>query len=310
MPLMPLNRLASSVPITHENRVSGQAACSVRTTGSVWQQSPIADSRMIQTVAGGVATKDTVTSVECVRSGATLIVHESAQIPEIVDHHFDPAWWRDQGAQIGTAKGRGQVYFVRARDHVWALRHYRRGGLMARFLVDSYWWQGLEQTRPWREWHLLRALHSQGFPVPVPVAARVIRHGLFYRGDLITRRIEGAVTLAQVLEEQPLARGAWQRIGRLLGHFHQAGLRHDDINVSNILMDAESGFHLIDFDKAFLTAPGAWRAQNLARFERSLLKQVKRNPRFAFDPAAWNALLNGYADLDDSRGRSAKPEFA
>lgn len=162
---------------------------------------------------------------------------------------------------------------------------------MRRVVADSYFWSGLERTRPWREWHVLRKLRALGLPVPEPVAARVTRRGLMYRGDLITRRIDGATTLAQVLQKRPLAREDWGRIGALLRQFQDVGLRHDDINASNILLDGEGAFHLIDFDKACLVAPGAWCLHNLARLKRSLQKHLDRNPRFAFDRAAWEAVL-------------------
>jgi 3-deoxy-D-manno-octulosonic acid kinase len=226
--------------------------------------------------------------------GATQFLCDAARRAELTGDHFDPAWWRRRGAEVGVASGRGQVYFVRAGNEVWALRHYRRGGWIARFVADSYLWSGVRRTRPWREWHVLRRLRELGLPVPEPVAARVTRHGVVYCGDLITRRIEGATTLAQVLQTRSLGRDDWGRIGGLLRRFRDAGLRHDDINASNILIDAAGAFHLVDFDKACLTAPGAWCRRNLARLRRSLQKHLERNPRFAFDVGAWEAVLECY----------------
>jgi len=37
------------------NRVFGQASCNVRSSGTTWQVSPIADRRSKQTLSGGVA---------------------------------------------------------------------------------------------------------------------------------------------------------------------------------------------------------------------------------------------------------------
>ena len=52
---------------------------------------------------------------------------------------FDPAHWQAQGALETTRGGRGTVAFVRASpDQRWVLRHYRRGGLMARVSDDLY----------------------------------------------------------------------------------------------------------------------------------------------------------------------------
>jgi 3-deoxy-D-manno-octulosonic acid kinase len=227
---------------------------------------------------------------------AHLLCDES-QTPEISSHHFEPDWWRARDAVIATAAGRGPVCFVQAGAEVWVLRHYRRGGWAARFSRDRYLWTGLAATRPWREWRLTRRLRELGLPVPVAVAARVIRHGLTWSGDLITRRIDNTETLAAILRERALPAADWRHLGGMLRRFHDAGVRHDDINVSNILRSTGDGaFHMIDFDKAALAAPGAWRERNLARFRRSLDKQRRLAPSFAFTDADWSALLSGYQE--------------
>ena len=53
------------------------------------------------------------------------------------------------------------------------------------------------ETRSFAEWYLTYHLHRAGLPVPAPIAARYVRHGLFYRADLITQRIENSESLAQ-----------------------------------------------------------------------------------------------------------------
>jgi len=262
----------------------------------------------MHTEAGGCETKATPASVSSHRVGATQFLRDASRHADLTHHHFDPAWWRSQGAEVGVASGRGQVYFVRAGQEVWALRHYRRGGWMARFVADSYLWCGWERTRPWREWHVLKKLRALGLPVPEPVGARVIRHGAVYRGDLITSRIEDTVTLAHTLQRRSLGLDDWGRIGFLLRRFQDAGLRHDDINASNILLDASGSFHLIDFDKATFAAPGAWCRQNLARFQRSLQKHLDRNSQFCFDAVAWDAVLERYGapSGESLRGKAAR----
>jgi 3-deoxy-D-manno-octulosonic acid kinase len=211
--------------------------------------------------------------------------------------HFEPLWWRDRGAVVGEAQGRGAALIVRALDGAgsWVLRHYRRGGWVARLTPDRYVWTGLEQTRAWREWRLTARLRELGLPVPEPIAARVIRRGRVYTADLITRLIPEAETLAAILRSRALPAAAWSRLGAMLRRLHEAGVRHDDINVSNILLRADGSFHMIDFDRAAIVAPGAWRERNLARFHRSLEKHRRLAAgNFAFTPADWNALRSGY----------------
>ncbi len=226
----------------------------------------------------------------------SIILHARAAAGAIRDEHFDPAWWRERGGVVGEAPGRGAVVFVLHAGETWALRHFYRGGWMARLSPDRYLWLGRERTRMWREWRMLAELRRRGLPVPEPVAARLTRSGLLYRGDLITRLIEGAETLARIIETRALAPEEWRAVGALLARFHTHGVRHDDINIRNVLRDQAGRFSLIDFDKARFAPPGEWRERNLARFHRSLEKLRASAPQVRFEPGDWRALREGYAE--------------
>jgi 3-deoxy-D-manno-octulosonic acid kinase len=209
---------------------------------------------------------------------------------------FDPEWWRARDALLGSARGRGQAVFVRHGESELVLRHYRRGGLPARLSRDRFVWTGLKATRAWREWRLTAELYGRGLPVPRPVAARVVRHGLFYTADIITRRIPAARSLAERLSAGPLPPLSWEAIGRSLRRFHENGLDHADLNAHNILLDETGGVFLIDFDRGRLRpAQRAWQQRNLARLKRSLEKLRRLVPGFAFGDDAWAGLLAGYA---------------
>jgi len=191
--------------------------------------------------------------------------------------------------------GRGSVCFFHWQSGAYVLRHYRRGGLMAKLFGDRYFFSGLARSRAWREWHLLWELRQQGLPVPKPLAARVVRRGLFYRADLITVQIEGAQSLGERLLLEPLSECLWQRIGVVIRRFHQAGVYHADLNLNNILLDEQDDIHLLDFDKGRRGKKDpAWMQANLARLLRSLRKQQSAQPDGYFDEADWQALLKGY----------------
>lgn len=188
---------------------------------------------------------------------------------------FAPATWRRRGLVTGEAPGRGSSLFIRPEegsDEQWALRPYRRGGLVARLSEARYLWLGAERTRAFREMRLTARLFSQGLPVPRPVAACVTRHGLTYEAALITRRIAGATALAARLEHGTGGPALLQRVGAMIRRFHDAGLDHVDLNARNILIDQGDTPWLIDLDRCRLRAPGRWRRANLARLERSLAK--------------------------------------
>ena len=228
-------------------------------------------------------------------SDGAAILYDADQIGKIDSAFFEPETWRRHGALSGEARGRGAAWFVQHEGRALVLRHYRRGGLLGPWLGDRYFWLGLARTRAFREWHLLAQLYRRGLPVPLPVAAQVRRRGLCYRADLVTRRLEGAESLAQRLTRETLGRARWRAVGTCLRRFHDVGAWHADLNAHNVLLVADE-VYLIDFDRGRLRDPGAWRARNLARLKRSLDKLAGERPGFHFNAPAWTALLAGYSD--------------
>ncbi len=228
------------------------------------------------------------------RDAGAHILYDGGRIDHPTSDLFEPSWWRERSALAGQADGRGATWFVRHQQAQWALRHYRRGGLVAKLVTDRYLWLGLQRTRAWREWHLTAELHRRGLPVPAPVAARVIRRGLWYEADLITERIMQARPLSQCLCSGALTRDSWRRLGECLARFHAAGLDHADLNAHNILFTQDGRFWLIDFDRGRLRPAGAWRQANLRRLQRSLRKLRLASPRFFWQESDWAALCEGY----------------
>ena len=207
---------------------------------------------------------------------------------------FDPAHWQAKGALEGARGGRGTVAFVRsATGQRWVLRHYRRGGLIARLIDDQYLWTGADRTRSFREWRLLRQLRAWGLPVPQPVAARYRRAGLFYRADLITAELPSRLTLAQAVQAGPLAADAWRAVGACVGALHARGVQHADLNAHNLLLGAGNAVYVLDFDRGRIRGRGAWEQAVLERLQRSLRKVTADSPPDRFGHAQWQALLDG-----------------
>lgn len=177
------------------------------------------------------------------------------------------------------------------------LRHYYRGGLFGKLIHDSYWYSGLENTRAYRELDLLQQLRALGLHAPIPTAARITRSGLFYRADIIIEKIPGATDAFHQLLEAPLSESVWQSIGRCIRSFHNHRVYHSDLNIHNIMIDDKGAIWLIDFDKGEIREPGKnedWKAANLARLKRSLLKEQVKHPQFHWQEDQWQWLLQGY----------------
>lgn len=226
------------------------------------------------------------------RTGKTAILYDEGSVcdadmaPQLGPPLLDPDHWRQRGRVVGEAPGRGSSLFLDAGNEQWVLRPYRRGGLVARLSEARYLWLGLERTRAFRELRLTAWLHERGLPVPRPVAAGVIRHGVSYEAALLTVRIPGARALAERLEEGHADASLLRAVGTTLRRFHAAGLDHVDLNARNLLIDEEDSVWLIDLDRCRLRTGERHVPRNLARLARSLGK-------FGH-PRAMDAILEGH----------------
>ena len=207
---------------------------------------------------------------------------------------FDAEFWRLRGELIDVTGGRGSAWFVASGVRQWALRHYRRGGFIARFSQDRYVWAGEDRVRAFAEWRLLELLSRRGLPVPKPVAARYQRSGLLYRCDLITQRIVGGRPLSETLKEGAISESAWRAVGAAVAELHRAGVDHADLNAHNVLLDTRGVVSEIDFDRGRLRAPGAWALRNVQRLRRSLAKVSRGLPADRYSPQIWEWVLAGY----------------
>src|ERR1022692_3266060 len=210
---------------------------------------------------------------------------------------FEPGYWQSHGQIVTSARGRGSTWLVSTKIDQWVLRHYRRGGALARRLLgDRYVWVGEGRVRAFAEWRLLAQLYARGLPVPQPIGARYQRAGILYRCDLIMRRIRDAEPLSSVLAGAALEARRWGAIGGTIARLHAAGVDHADLNAHNILLDSRGTVSVIDFDRGSVRPPGAWKTRNLRRLHRSLRKISADLPAGRFSETTWSWLVAGYAD--------------
>lgn len=228
------------------------------------------------------------------QAGACAVLYNPAVAQDIKVEQFTPDYWLAMHKVTQTARGRGASWFVDSGEQEWVLRHYRRGGLVARYIEEHYIWLGLERSRAWREWKLLADMHDNGLPVPLPVATRVCKHGLLYKADIITQRIPDALSLTQRLSGDSYDDHCWKEIGATVAHFHQAGIYHADLNAHNIMLNKQGQVFLIDFDRGAKRSPGVWQKSNLERLHHSLSKLKRHYKEFNFAENNWQELLASY----------------
>ena len=222
------------------------------------------------------------------------------------------AWVRavlERGEQLHEAasreadkllEGRGPVPVVSTTAGRWVVRRYRRGGWVAAPLLgDRYLRLGL--ARPLHEAHVSHEARRRGIPTPRVVAGAIYPRGPFYRADLITEYVAGAVDLARMLfDEERVGRERTEvlrRVGALVARAAAAGIEHPDLNARNVLVESFPGGTsplLLDLDRCRVRAPGVpGDAETmLSRLTRSLRKHEERSSsRLA--RAEWDALRAG-----------------
>jgi len=233
-------------------------------------------------------------SVEKTATGA--ILYDKSIINRISPDLFTADGWSH--SEILTGKlgsgGRGNTFFVGNVPRQFVLRHFRRGGLVGKFVHDRFFWGGEENTRSFAEWRMLAKMAEHDLNVPRPAAALYSRHGTFYTADIITVRIPGVRPLSEIVAEAPQDADFWTSVGAAIHHFHDVGVYHADMNAHNLQIDGDGKLWMLDFDRGQLRQPGSWQQQTLKRLHRSLLKIRSLDPKINFHAPQWEALLEGY----------------
>jgi len=229
------------------------------------------------------------------QEGGIYCLYDSEKIDEFSSQMLEPEYWQKQNLVVSQAVGRGTTWFVNYKGDELALRHYYRGGLVAKLIKDTYLFSSYGNTRAVAEFNLLVKLIALDLPVPQPVACRVTKSSFFYRADLLTTRIKNAEDVVTILCKKSLAAEIWQKIGATIKTFHQQGIFHHDLNAHNLLIDNNFKVWLIDFDKGRQRSiDDTWPNQNLARLKRSLFKELHKLEDFHFQESDFEELLKGY----------------
>ena len=225
-----------------------------------------------------------------------MIVFDPMRLEQAGPGLFDPASYGESAREVQGQGGRGAAWFVRGEFGSAVLRHYRRGGWMARISDDTFVWQGEAQVRSLGEYALLAQLHRAGLPVPAPIAAIYRRGTGRYRAAILVTRIYAVGNLATMVAEAP-GKAPWSAAGKAIAQCHRARAHHADLNGHNLLVDGAGQVYLIDWDKGRIEATaGDWRQRSLDRLERSLRKHCLDVP--AADITLGMSELRGRHDME------------
>ncbi len=207
------------------------------------------------------------------------ILYDADQLQRPTLSWFDAEYWQHQQAAEPIAGGRGGSFRVHTPVGPAMLKHYRRGGQMARISRDRYLFIGWERSRSFREWRLLAKLCAMKLPVPQPLTALCCKSGRSYQAALLTRWIDDARPLHDALQDTDVqhADGLLQATLQSIQALHAAGVYHPDVNLGNVLVDAAGKIWLIDFDRAKLLVGGSRsHRQSLQRMYARLLRSAQR----------------------------------
>jgi 3-deoxy-D-manno-octulosonic acid kinase len=180
------------------------------------------------------------------------------------------------------------------------VRHYRRGGAVARYLDDRYLAAG--DSRPVRELKASVEARRRGVPTPAVVAGAVYTSGMFYRADIATEFIPDAESLADLLfrssDRQIDAEKTLHISGEVVRTLEDTHVLHPDVNAGNILLREHDGVieaHVIDLDRCNVLARAAPVRPRFMRdrLERSLRKLGKLHAVQVSD-TGWQALRDGF----------------
>lgn len=224
--------------------------------------------------------------------------------------------WAAESADVISFTGRGSVHAVAAptpgpdRSGRWVVRHYRRGGVVARYLDDRYLAAG--DSRPVRELKASVEARRRGVPTPAVVAGAVYASGLFYRADIATEFIPDAPSLADLLfRSAPSDESNANRVdtetalylaGRVVRRLEGTRVLHPDVSAGNILVrsrggEAEAEAYVIDLDRCNVLPEAARYPHHFMRdrLERSL-KKLGEVHSVRLSDAAWQALHDGFEE--------------
>jgi 3-deoxy-D-manno-octulosonic acid kinase len=208
---------------------------------------------------------------------------------------WDLAKTKGPMGETTTLTGRSPLRFIEPDMVVRTLMH---GGVFRHITGKRF----LRPNRTIRELKVSAYLAAHGIRTPEILAARLIKEGLFYAIDVVSKFIPDSKDLLVHFEKDHTDNlELFKKSGLLIRQIHDLGVYHTDLHIKNLLLDNSGNLWVLDLDKAYQFAllPEFMKQMNLKRFMRSIKKwQTKGRIHL---PDEWaSSFLNGYHSISSS----------
>lgn len=209
-------------------------------------------------------------------TGRATLVARAPDLPTysvLIQQHGTLFGAAAQLPRMGELRGRALALVVEIAGAACVVRHYHRGGAVARLLNDRYARFG--PNRALRELQVSESARARGVATPPVKCVAWYHRGIFRRSDIATRYIPATRDLADALfgdgPENP--ERATRATVRLIRDIVRAGLVHSDLNLKNILIAPDRAY-VVDLDKCTVEegVSAAHSKSMRERFLRSLTK--------------------------------------
>ena len=143
--------------------------------------------------------------------------------------------------------------------------------------------KAIRARRTAREAQALRRAKEAGVPTPVVYLVDLAT------ATIIMERVPGKRLKELVEEEGPGVLRFFEELGRLAARLHRAGLIHNDLTTSNVVVAPDGSLVLLDFGLSEFSTELEKRGVDL-----HLLRRVLESTHHEVAPGAWEAFTAGY----------------
>ena len=209
---------------------------------------------------------------EIIKNNNIYIQYNSNVFSNFSNKLFNIDYISKEGLIKSVMDGRGKALELEYGGKSYFLKHYIRGGFVAKISYDRYIFNSLASTRAVKEYNFLNTMNDKGLPVPKAAALQVITNRFTYKADLITCKIENEGTLYEFIKNNKMTKVLWNSLGTTIEKFYQENVYHSDLNAKNIIIDKDNNFFLLDFDNSYFFYDKKLFTKSMFRLERSLKK--------------------------------------